>query len=444
MHELTWCRERARGGTVRGRALLIGVLALVASSPGGAQPGSPVAMAAPGTPLTLRRALELAAERSPVLERVEAQFGMARGENRTIGQWPNPILEYRRENLGAPLDPDEFFTAYIPIDVTGRRVQLARATRRGSERLASALAASRRDAELAIAQSWLTAALSQDLGETAQRQFEAVTEIARLQAERAREGVASEASALRTRVEADRLAHQAALSEARAIRDRQALAAALGVPADSLPPLPSMLTGLDRPELGATAALASLPDAALLERARVGREELRAAEVAREEATLRRAVERGAVLGDWQLQGGSKLTGGFMSGQVGLAVPLPFFNRNAGARERATSAVREAEAAWRSTMLTVTGEVLSAAAQLRRLLALGDRMATTPGDGDIIAESARIAYTEGHMTLLELLDAQRAAADARTTAQQYRADLLLAQLTLARAIGASLLPGATP
>ncbi len=394
--------------------------------------------------LTLPAALRLAADRSPLLEQVEARFSIARGENRTLGQWPNPVLEYRRENLGAPIDPDEFFTAYIPIDVTGRRIQLARATRRGAERVSAERAAARRDVELMIAQSWLTAALSRDLGETATRQYDAVAEVSRLQAERAREGVASEASALRTRVEADRLAHQAALAEARAIGDRQSLAAALGMSADSLPPLPSVLTAEAIPELRGADDLAALGEEALLDRARAGRDELRAATVAREEASLRQGVERGAVLGDWQLQGGSKLTGGFMTGQVGLAVPLPFFNRNAGARERAQGAVREADAVWRSTMLTVRGEVLAAAAQLRRLLVLGDRLATTPTDGDTIAESARIAYTEGHMTLLELLDAERAAADARTTALQYRADLLLARLALARAVGASLLAGETP
>jgi len=394
--------------------------------------------------LTLPAALQLAAERSPLLEQVEARFSIARGENRTLGQWPNPVLEYRRENLGAPIDPDEFFTAYIPIDVTGRRVQLARATRRGAERVTAERAAARRDAELAIAQSWLTAALSRDLGETATRQYDAVAEVSRLQAERAREGVASEASALRTRVEADRLAHQAALAESRAIRDRQALAAVLGLSADSMPALPSVLTAEGAADVRVADALAALPEEALLARARAGRDELRAATVAREEASLRQGVARGAVLGDWELQGGSKLTGGFMTGQVGLAVPLPFFNRNAGARERAQGAVREADAVWRSAMLSVRGEVLSAAAQLRRLLALGERMATTPADGDVIAASARIAYTEGHMTLLELLDAQRAAADARTTALQFRADLLLARLALARAVGASLLSGETP
>jgi outer membrane protein TolC len=155
-------------------------------------------------------------------------------------------------------------------------------------------------------------------------------------------------------------------------------------------------------------------------------------------------VERGGVLGDWQLQGGSKLTGGFMTGQVGLNVPMPIFNRNAGARERAMSVERQADAGWRAALLTVTGEVLTAADQVRRLESLGARLAATPTDGATIAASARVAYAEGAMTLLELLDAQRAAADARATAQQYRADLLLARLTLARAVGVSLLDGGTP
>lgn len=400
--------------------------------------------AQPQDVLTLPRALQLAALRSPLLEQLEARFGMARGENRTLGQWPNPVLEYVRENLGAPIDPDEFVTAILPFDVTGRRVRLSRATRRGAERLVAARAAARRDADLVIAQSWLTAALSRDLDETAARQYAAVSEVSRLQGERAREGVASEASALRTRVEADRLAHLAALAAVRAQRDRYALAAALGLAADSMPRLPSVLTEGALPDVSSADALAALDDESLLARARDGREELRAANVARDEAALRRGVERAAVLGDWQLQGGTKRTSGFMSGTVGLAVPLPFFNRNEGARERADGAVREAEATWRRTLLTVNGEVLAAAEQLRRLLALGERMATTPADGDTIAESARIAYTEGHMTLLELLDAQRAAADARTTALQYRADLLLARLALARAVGASLLTGEMP
>jgi outer membrane protein TolC len=179
----------------------------------------------------------------------------------------------------------------------------------------------------------------------------------------------------------------------------------------------------------------------LLDQARRDRAMLRATELAREEAALRRNVERTGVFGDWQLQGGTKKTSGFMTGQIGLAVPLPLFNRNSGARLRTDNAVREADAAARVLRLQVAGEVEAAASQLRRLLRMRDRLLGTPALGNTIAESARVAYAEGEMSLLELLDAERAAADARRAAQQYAADLHLARLTLARAIGAPLVPG---
>lgn len=443
------------------RAPLLGVALWVASAValtaraadaqpvGGGAGGAPRPPGAAAPPLTLASALSLAATHSPLYERVEARAGIARGEVRTAGQWPNPTLEYRRENLGSPLDPDEFFTAYVPIDVTGRRVQLARATRRGTARLLAERDVERQDAALAVARAWVNAVLAADLAQVVTAQHDAAVEVARLEAVRATEGASSEAAARRTRVEATRLAHSRALAEARAVQERAALATLLGLVADSLPPLPSADGGaspFDVATLEANARtvleeLATLDDAGLQARARRDRRELQAVAFAREEAGYRQAVERGGVLGDWQLQGGSKLTGGFFTGQVGLAVPLPLFNRNAGARERAAGLVRDADAVARATALAVAGEVRAAAEALRRLTALGTDLPFAPDDATVIANAARVAYVEGEMSLLELLDALRAAADARATAHQYAADLLLARLTLARAVGASFLAG---
>ena len=434
-----------------GRRVAGGALCWLAlATPALAQPaGTP----ASGPVLTLPDALALAARHSPLYERVEARFGIARGEVRTAGQWPNPTLEYRRENLGAPIDPDEFFTAYIPIDVTGRRVQLARATGRATSRLVAERTVGRQDAALSIARAWVAAVQSAELARLAAAQHEAAMEVARLEAVRADEGVSSEAAARRTRVESTRLGLARALAEARAVQERAALATQLGVPADSLPALPAVAgptsnplaeVALEAPARALLDELAALDEPTLLLRAQRDRAELRAVAFAREEAALRRSVERGGVLGDWQLQGGSKLTGGFFTGQVGLAVPLPLFNRNAGARERTAGLVRDAEAAERATTLAVTGEVHTALVTLRRLEALGATMTSGTEDAAVIADAARVAYTEGHISLLELLDALRASADARATATQYAADLLLARLTLARAVGAPVLVGDTP
>ncbi len=410
--------------------------------------------------LGLVDALRLADRHSPALQRVDAGSGMALGDLRSAGQWPNPTLEYRRENLGAPILPDEFVTAFVPVDVTGRRIQLHRATARGRERLAAERIASRRDVQHEIARAWLDAALAADQGATLRQQHAVVEEIAGLEARRAAEGAIAEAVALRTRVEANRLAHELALAESRIARERITLAVLLGVPAESLPPLASVLDPSAVPPLSLDASSVdsdmrldapsadsntrSLDDDRLLAIARRDRPELRAAALARDEAELRRRVEAGGVVGDWQMQGGTKRTGGFMTGQVGLAVPLPLFNRNDGARARSAYAVHDAEAALRATELRIAGEVLAAADQVRRLEAIGARMDLTPTLGDDIATSARIAWAEGHMTLLELLDAQRTAADAHRSAQQYRADLHFARLSLARAIGAPLVPGDMP
>jgi outer membrane protein TolC len=369
---------------------------------------------------------------------------------RAAGQWPNPTLEYRRENLGSPLLPDEFVTAYIPIDVTGRRVQLARATRRGAARALAERDAEQQDAALTIARAWVAAVLAAELASVTAQQHDAAEEIARLEAVRAAEGVSSEAAARRTRVEATRLAHVRALAEARAVQERGALATALGLANNVLPALPVTRNGrsaltdaaLDTSAHAVLDTLSTLDVDTLRARALANRAELRASSLAREEASFRQAVERGGVLGDWQLQGGSKLTGGFFTGQLGLAVPIPLFHRNGGARERSAGVLRDADAMARTTALAVDAEVRAAHDALRRLRALGASAQQAPADADVIADAARVAYAEGHMTLLELLDAQRAAADARTLARQYAADLLLARLTLARAVGAPLLPGA--
>ncbi|MCU0617948.1 MAG: hypothetical protein MUD17_12820, partial [Gemmatimonadaceae bacterium] len=129
--------------------------------------------------LTLASALALAQRQSPLFERVEARYGIARGDVRAAGQWPNPTLEYRRENLGSPLLPDEFVTAYIPIDVTGRRVQLARATRRGAARALAERDAEQQDAALTIARAWVAAVLAAELASVTAQQHDAAEEIAR-------------------------------------------------------------------------------------------------------------------------------------------------------------------------------------------------------------------------------------------------------------------------
>jgi outer membrane protein TolC len=87
----------------------------------------------------------------------------------------------------------------------------------------------------------------------------------------------------------------------------------------------------------------------------------------------------------------------------------------------------------------IEAEVASAIEVYRRLME-----AAPAGEPDLaergaeVAAIAEMAYREGAATLVELLDARRAHADARAAAATRAAELALARIELARALGAPL------
>jgi outer membrane protein, heavy metal efflux system len=121
-------------------------------------------------------------------------------------------------------------------------------------------------------------------------------------------------------------------------------------------------------------------------------------------------------------------------------VPLPLFSRNEGPRERAHGESLLATAEMRDAELRVRGEVVAA---VQGLQALKEAMAAgTSGIDARAAEVAQIAegaYREGAISLMELVEAQRARAESRAAALRWTIDLRLATLELNRALGAPLL-----
>ena len=130
---------------------------------------------------------------------------------------------------------------------------------------------------------------------------------------------------------------------------------------------------------------------------------------------------------------------GYASRTIGVAVPLPVLDRNAGGRERAAGALLAAEADLRAAELTAHAEAVAATESLSALLG-GERSAAdslVPRAAEV-ARVAEAAYAEGGLSLLELLDARRAHADALTSALRWSAELRLTRLELNRATGAPL------
>jgi outer membrane protein, heavy metal efflux system len=383
-------------------------------------------------PLTVERAVEMARVRAPLAVSGRAVRMMAQGRARADGAFPNPVAEWRRENLRSVLQPDIFGTIQLPMDLTGRRFAIrAAGTALVARGRADSSAASRAlDAD--VMRAYWRAALGAELLTVAGEEREAREQVADFDARRFREGAVAEVAAIRTRLEADRARMAEATARAEAARARGDLARLIGIPLESLPPLARLVP---------LAALPELPDEpTAVARALAQRPDVAAFRLAAVEAAHRATAERRGVVSDLQFVTGYKQTAGLNTGVVGVLVPLPLFSRNEGMRERMQGESLVASAELRDAELRVHGEV---AAAIQAIAAL--REAQEAGASGIDARAAEVAqiaegaYREGAISLMELVEAQRARAESRATALRWTVELHLAVLELHRALGAPVL-----
>ncbi|MCU0634657.1 MAG: TolC family protein [Gemmatimonadaceae bacterium] len=410
----------------------VALLLLLATAPAIGRASAQGLTPAPADTLSLGTAIRAALEGTPAARMIDGRAEIGRGRARQDAQWTNPMVDFRRENIGSPLLPDVFTTLYLPFDPTRRRAAFRRAATAGVARAGSDRDAERQQLAWSVAQAFFRALLTQEARETAARRRSALEALAAFDSVRAREGAVAEVIAMRARLEADRARAQEAQAIAEESRERQALARWLGRPAAHLGALAPLLP----PDaLGPLDDVERLVADALRDRA-----EVRARREALAEATARSRAEARGALPEWQLQGGSKRTSGITTAQLGVLVPLPLFHRNDAARERARGEERVADAELRDTETRVRGEVLAAVAAYDALRASRpERSSTFAARGAEIAAIVRTAYREGAATLVELLDAERAEAEARLSAIQWMIDLHRARLDVTYARGQSLL-----
>lgn len=400
------------------------LLGLVASS---ALTTGAMAQAGAAAPMTLAEAVAQARRSSPLVLAAASRRGVVAGRARAEAVQPNPVLEWRRENDGTALLPDVFTTLALPVDLTGRRLGLRLAASAAGRRAAAESLSVSRDAEYAAARAWWRTALAQGLLRVAQAQREALSGIAAYDSTRFAEGAVAEVVALRTRVEATRARIAEAVAVGELARARTELARALGRGVDSLPAVAD----------GAETAPPPLPDSTRVLAAARERPDVVAARLALLEARRRADAERRYVLGgDVQLVGGLKRTQGLDAGVISAFVPMPLFNRNGGNAERATGEWYLAQADARDAETRALAEARAAMTGVAALLASApDGAASLVSAGEDVATITAAAYREGAASLLELLESQRARADARATALRWRHDVALAHIDLDRATG---------
>ena len=335
--------------------------------------------------------------------------------------FPNPSVAYTREGAG--------FTEFLQVDqflpMFGARAMLVRAGAAATQ-----AAEADRDARLwqlrSEAQALVARLLAEqqkaDTWQASIRDMESVIAVLRI---REQEGEGSRF---------DRLRAQQDLAEARQLAvDAAATAAEAHASVSSATGAGLRFTRVT----GAFYADRNLPPIeSLIGRALAARGELRALQSASERFVLEASAARRARLPSPTISGGLKRAdadaGRQSGGLFGINLVVPLFD--SGRREAARWLAERA-----FTVHAVQAQIAGASAVLA-LRQEAVRAAEGASAADDLTDIALVAYREGEVGILELLDAYRTVARARIRAVDMRFAARLAQIALERAVGDPLWP----
>ena len=377
---------------------------------------------------TERDVVDLIVREGPQARAIRAESEVIRREQLARLAYPNPGVTYSREGAGFT----EFLQVEQSLPVFGTRAALSRAgeaATAGAEAEGDArLWALRTDAAVAVARL-TTAQARLDAARAHIRQVERLIEILRA---REREGEGSRFDRLRAEQEL-RDTRQLATSAAVDAAEAHATVAAM---------LPRDITVGRIIPVTIPAQPTSASVEALMTRAMSSRAELRALQRSADRAELESVAARRARLPAPTLFGGLKRaadeSGRDRGGVFGVSVSVPLFDTGGREVARWQAERSRVEAERASVEHQIRAEITRASdtLALRQAAALED----AEGAGDELTQIAEVAYREGEVGILELLDAVRTASRARMRSIELRLDARLAQIALERAVGDVLWP----
>jgi cobalt-zinc-cadmium efflux system outer membrane protein len=369
-------------------------------------------------------------DQSPQVRETRARVAIAEADARSRSLSPNPRAIYSREGAGFT----EFFQAEQTIPVTGRLTLLRQAGSSLVRATEADGAFSLWQARSGLRQAFyrvLTSQQKETIYSAGLKQIEAVIRVLR---DREREGEGSKFDRLRTERERAELLAERALLHAATALDRAQLLAFL--PADTL--LMKASGEIETPPLVLNAG-------DLTRRALAAREDYRAEQRRMEQYRLeRRAAER-LRFPDPVLTAGLKRAEILQRGDVangpavGIVVPLPLFNK--GQTEVARFSAELERSSARIQTLTqqiraaVEGTVQSLNLRMRARDEYRKELAET---GPELVKIATIAYQEGDVGILQLLDAYRVQRSAQLRLLEIQAGVKEVQIELERVVGEEL------
>lgn len=408
------------------------LLAGLAAAPAGAQePARRGASEGTVRRVSMEEALRLFGENSLELRIARSERRAARGDARQSRGYFNPSVSVVREDLGR--DGEDYWETMAAVE---QRVEwpgrTAARSRAAARRIDAAGLAYRSDSlrlAFEVRRAYLRAWAAEESGEALEAAAVVIRDAAAAAARRHEEGDVSGYSLRRLRVERARFEGALAAARLETSAARRTLAALVLPEAE-----------VDR--LAPAGAPAGRPPPVARERAleaALERPGVRAAAREVEAAAAAASVARQGWIPSPSLSAGYKdQEDGFSGPVLGVGLALPLFDRSGGAAEAAEARRAAAEAGLALRRREARNDVEAA---LERYASARRRLSTVADDllegTDDLLEIARLAWAEGEMDLVELMDAAGAYRDARVTEVELRADAWIAYHDLIRATGGS-------
>lgn len=400
----------------------------VAAEPPGAQAVPPAGAASaglvePAGPLALTDAVALALRANPTLAAAAREVDAVHGQVQQAGLLPNPELaaqveDTRRDTRTSTLVLNQ------PIELGGKRAARVRAAEGAREVAAAALATTRADIRGEVIGAFFDVLIAQEGARLAAESKALAQRATATVARRVAAGKVSPVEETRARVAEAGVAVEQTQAESALRAARSRLAALWG---NATPRFERAVGDLAPPE--AVADLAARLDAAPALR-QAG------AEVVRRRAVVE--LERARRIPDLTVSVGIKRDEALGRNQavVGLAVPLPLFDRNQGKVAEALAREDKARDELAAARFRLAAEAAQARERLESARLQADTLAreALPG-AERALEAATKGFELGKFDFLLVLDAQRALFQARSQHLRALAEAHRARAELDRILG---------
>lgn len=404
--------------------------------------GGPI-LADPATPLTLDEAVRRGLAESPAIARARAEVASARAALTTARTYPhNPRLEVEagRRRGEAGTSTDRGVRLSQEVEMAGQRRRRTAAAEAGLEAADAALHRVRLEVVAAVEDAWVAVLAAEELLDVAQADRRLTDHLLAFEERRLEAGAGTQIRLNLARAASGRAVRAVQRARAEVVRERAALATALGMPPHRLPPVEGPLP---------IVAPGTPPVADLVEHALATRGDLAAAGHRLERARRSVALERSLALPNLEVgatvrrEEGDEIAGG------NLGVSIPLFDRNRGGIARARAALDAATADRTAADLRVREEVTAAHGRLRAAAAAVEALRSlvvSSLDESLSLlqrslQAGKVSATDVLVLRRELVDGRREAVDASRELGRARTALALATGDPSYLLSRTIVPG---